>query len=408
MPNDSDLFADQGPEFAPQPDRLEVVAGKVVATMNQPSAAQKRFNTLMDKLQAEQALADTLRQALDTDGPAHRQALREVLAERRRLCRQMVLLLDARIEAPSKPKGLTPNQKQQALAMLRSLLGQLDPMGDPEIQAVIARHDPDAAEDDLDDAELARQQAQELLDTYMGDEDFAQGRTFDCPEDVIRAAMEYQQAQAEKREAKRAARKAKKPPTAKELAAQQKELDAQNALRTVFRQLASALHPDREPDEALRLRKTALMSQVNAAYERKDLSALLRIQLESEMLDAAKASALSEAKLKAMCDLLAEQLKALQRENGDLRLGMEHEFGYPSRLRFNAKDWRATLEAELEDQQDALYDMRADLDAVQDDKALKAWLKQTVKVRKVSAQELTMLDEIEAMMEMMARSGGRF
>lgn len=407
MPNDPDLFPDLGPEFAPVPDRLEIVAGKVVATTHQPSAAQKRFNTLMDKLQAEQALADLLRHALDTDAPAHRQALREVLAERQRLCRQMVLLLDARIEAPSKPKGLTANQKQQALAMLLSLVGQLDPRNDPEIQAVIARHDPDAAEDDLDDAELARRQAQELVDTFINP-DFAQGRTFERPEDVIRAAMEYEQAQAEKREAKRAARKAQRPPTAKELAAQQKELDAQNALRTVFRQLASALHPDREPDEALRARKTTLMSQVNAAYERKDLSALLRIQLESEMLDAAKASTLSEAKLKAMCDVLAAQLKTLQRENGDLRLGLQHEFGYPAHRRFSIPDWQAALQAELHDEQESLHDMRADLDAVQDDKALKAWLKQTVKLRKVSAQDLTMLDEIEAMMQMMARGGGRF
>ncbi len=44
--NDSqDLFSDQGPAFAPVPDRLEVVAGKVVATLNKPNALQKRFNS---------------------------------------------------------------------------------------------------------------------------------------------------------------------------------------------------------------------------------------------------------------------------------------------------------------------------------------------------------------------------
>ncbi|MDD2546872.1 MAG: hypothetical protein PHI55_11415 [Burkholderiaceae bacterium] len=406
MPKDPELFADPGPEFSPQPDRLEVVAGKVVATMQQPSAAQKRFNTLMDKLQAEQGLADTLRQALDSQAPLHRQALREASDERQRLCRQMAFLLDAHLQAPSPSKGLTPTQKQQAQHLLGTLIAQLAPASDPELQALIARHAPDGADGDADAAESAQQQAQELLDTFAG-ADFAQGRTFERPEDVIRAALEYEQAQAEKREAKRAARKAKKPPTARELAAQQKELDAQTALRTVFRQLASALHPDREPDEALRARKTTLMSQVNAAYERKDLSALLRIQLESEMLDAAKASALSEARLKAMCDVLAQQLKTLQQENGELRRGMEYEFGYPSHLRFNAKDWRATLQAALQDQQDALHQMRADLDAVQDAKALKSWLKSQVKVRKVRAQEVTLLDDIEAMLDRMAR-GGRY
>ncbi|MBL8364107.1 MAG: hypothetical protein JNN14_02375, partial [Comamonas sp.] len=50
MAETNDLFADQGPAFAPQPDRLEIVAGKVVASMNKPSAAQKRFNTLMARI----------------------------------------------------------------------------------------------------------------------------------------------------------------------------------------------------------------------------------------------------------------------------------------------------------------------------------------------------------------------
>jgi len=66
MTSTDDLFADQGPAFAPQPDRLEIVAGKVVASMNKPSAAQKRFNTLMARIDAEQQLLQTLRHAMDT------------------------------------------------------------------------------------------------------------------------------------------------------------------------------------------------------------------------------------------------------------------------------------------------------------------------------------------------------
>lgn len=75
MNSTDDLFADQGAGFAPQPDRLEVVAGKVVASMNKPSAAQKRFNTLMAKVDAEQALGQAMRRALDAHGQLHRIAL---------------------------------------------------------------------------------------------------------------------------------------------------------------------------------------------------------------------------------------------------------------------------------------------------------------------------------------------
>lgn len=388
MTSSSDLFADQGPEFAPQPDRLEVVAGKVVATMNKPSAAQKRFNALMARIDTEQALAGTLRAALDTHGPQHQQAVREISIQNQHVCKSMVLLLDARIQAPAKPKGLTANQKQQAAHMVLSLCEQLASVQDAQVQAVWARY-AQADEDDADMGEQAKQEAQDMLASFLG-EDFAQGREFNSPEEVLRAALEFEQqkmqAAEEKRAAKRAARQAKKGPTAREQGAAQKELDAQNALRTVYRQLASALHPDREPGEALRKRKTEWMSEVNAAYERKDLSALLRIQLQSELVDAGKAAVLSDARLKAMCDLLTEQVRALELDNLQMRQGMEYEFGYPAYLRFSEQEFLAALREEREALQDDIAHMQADLQRVQDDKELKAWLKEQVRAHKAQTR----------------------
>jgi hypothetical protein len=384
----NDLFADLGPEFSPKPDRLEVVAGKVVATMNKPSAAQKRFNTLMARIDAQQELATTLRRAMDTHGMAHRQALHALEGQNQTLLKSMVLLLDARIQAPTKPKGLTANQKQQATRMLLSLCEQIAQPHDADIQAVWARY-AQTDEDDADLGEQAKQETQELLESFLG-EDFAQGRKFDSPEDMLRAALEFErqkrQAAEEKRTAKREARrlerKAQKGATAREQAATQKELDAQSALRTVFRQLASALHPDREPDETVRKQKTALMSEVNAAYERKDLSALLRIQLQAEMVDASKAAVLSDARLKAMCDLLTEQVRVLEQDIVQVRHSMQYEFGYPAHQGFSEKEFLATLHQEREDLQDDLAQMQADLQRVQDEKELKTWLKEQVRASK--------------------------
>lgn len=386
MNRTDDLFADQGPAFAPAPDRLEIVAGMVVATMNKPSAAQKRFNTLMARIDAEQTQASTMRHAMETHGALHRQAMHEIGQRSQQLCKSMLLLLDARIQAPSKPQGLTANQKQQAIRMVLGLCDQLADVPDDDVQTVYQRYAD--VDDEEEDDEQARLEAQELLESYLG-EDFAQGREFDSPEDVLRAAMEFEQkkhqAQQEKRNAKRAARKAEKGPTAREQAAQQKELDAQNALRTVFRQLASALHPDREPDEALRKQKTTLMSEVNAAYERKDLSALLRIQLQAEMVDASKAAQLSEAKLKAMCDLLTEQLRALETDNLHLCQALHFEFGYRPSPRFNEAAFLAVLHAERSGLQDDLAHMQKELEQVQDAKMLKAWLKQQARLNKQRA-----------------------
>ena len=74
-----------------------------------------------------------------------------------------------------------------------------------------------------------------------------------------------------------------------EAAQQRQHAAAQQAgqsVRVIFRKLASALHPDREPDPAERQRKTLLMQQANPAYDRNDLLTLLSMQLDLEQIDA--------------------------------------------------------------------------------------------------------------------------
>ena len=291
-------------------------------------------------------------------------------------------------------------QKQQATHLVLGLCEQLRPTQDAEVDALLARYAPH------DDSADLREQAQELAESYLGAE-FAQGREFNSPEEVIRAALEFEQkkrhAEAEKREAKRLARKAKKGKSAGDLAAEQKQLDAQNALRTVYRQLASALHPDREPDDDTRKRKTALMSEVNAAYERKDLSTLLRIQLQAEQVDASKAGVLSDAKLKAMCDLLAEQVRELEMDNLQLRQGMEYEFGYPAYAKFKEADLQATMQHERNGLKGDIADMQMDLECVQDEKGLKEWLRTQVRADKAARRASQDLDMDEMLYAMMRR-----
>lgn len=406
MSSTNDLFADQGPEFSPQPDRLEVVAGKVVATLNKPSAAQKRFNTLMERIDAGQCQAEALRRAIDTHGFLHRQAMHDIATESQRLCKRMVVFLDQRIHAPAIPGGLTPRQKQQATHMLLGLCEQLAATQDEEVDALLTRYAQagDDQDDDDEDAE-AMEQATEMAESVFG-ADFAQGREFNSPEELMRAAMEFeqkrQQAQMDKRDAKRKARKAQ---SATAVAAEQKQLDAQNALRTVYRQLASALHPDREPDAQARTRKTALMSEVNAAYERKDLSTLLRMQLQAEMVDAGKASQLSDARLKAMGDLLAEQVKALDMDNLNLRRGLEFEFGYSAHGQFDEASLLAAMQSGREEMEGDVAHMRADLAHLQanpkDDKSLKAWLKDQARASKAALRASQAFDMDDLLASMM-------
>jgi len=106
--------------------------------------------------------------------------------------------------------------------------------------------------------------------------------------------------------------------------AQSEQMDARTAIRTVFRQLASALHPDREPDAQERERKTALMSEVNAAYDKNDLAQLeaqltqtLCIPVSAQQSEAAMTQSLLrlQAEQRQVADSLAADLQRIQNGN---------------------------------------------------------------------------------------------
>ena len=383
MPDTPDLFAEFGPEFSPVPARLEVVAGVVVANMGKPTAAQKRFNKLMASIEANRAESEAVQRAVDAQRPAHLQAMQQLAKQVLQLRKEMIHFLDQRLQS----KGLTANQKQQTSRILLNLCDQLAHLDDPELDTILSRYRSaqDVAEREQDEA-AAAQEAKTFMEGYLG-EGFSPDQEFSSPEEVLRAAMDRMHAQEADRTAKRQARKAKKAPTAREQAAADLQVNAQNALRTIFRQLASTLHPDREVDSVERARKTALMSEVNAAYDRKDLTALLRIQLQCDLVDASKIGALSDDKLQAMCVLLDEQLVVMKNDLLSQRIALAQDFGYSAGGRFKEADFSAVLrEQQWALEQEADF-MREDLADVQDDKAFKAWLKLQTRLSKAHARE---------------------
>jgi hypothetical protein len=402
MPKKSDLLTHLVPESASAHARLEVVAGVVVAKMSKPTAAQKRFNKLMASIEATRAESETIRRVADAQRPAHFQAMQQLAKQSLQIQKDMILFLDRRLQL----KGLTASQKQQTSCILLSLCDQLAQLDDPELEAVLARHrsPEDMAEREQDEAATA-EEAKAFMKDFLG-KGFSSDQNFSSPEEMLKAAMDYLHARETERMAKRDARKAKKVPTAREQAAADQQANVQNTLRTIFRQLASALHPDRAGDAGERARKTALMSEVNAAYTRKDLTALLRIQLQCEQIDASKLASLSEDKLKAMCVLLNEQHKAMQQDLMSQRMALARDFGYSANAQFTEAEFSAVLRM----QQSAMAEegdmMRADLAEVQDDKAFKAWLKSQTRMSKAQARDAEDFMNMEdQLFEMMARRG---
>jgi hypothetical protein len=180
-----------------------------------------------------------------------------------------------------------------------------------------------------------------------------------------------------KRDQKRA-EKAKADP--KKLAAlaskDQAAQDAQTALKAIYRQLARQLHPDRAISEAQRLDNHSLMSQVNVAYEKQDLLALLKLQLQASQIDASAINSVAEDKLKTWVALLRRQAKELAEQQASLEMHMRSEFCMHPREDISRQTLDEALEYAVHDVEIDIQSMQEDLAWVQNDAGLKRWAKQ--------------------------------
>jgi hypothetical protein len=334
----------------------------------QLSPAQQRFNQLLERIASLNEQMDQTRQATDAHRPGHCAALATLQQRRRELMRRMALALDERFQHQS----MTTGQKRSAAEILCGLCEALAAQGDTAMQALHDRHSRYSLKAKRQD-EAAQMQA--LVEDLLGRplEGADQGLS---PEDMLRAAMQQLDEKAAAKKEKRQARRAKRPKSALQQQAAQTDLDAQGALRSVFRQLASALHPDRETDPQERRRKNELMSQANAAYDRRDLTALLKLQLQIEQADPQSLGRMADEKLHALTRLLQQQLGALQQDWQALKLQLSHEFNLQAQIELGP----ATLQLQLAQTRLALAqelrDMAYDLLRVQNDADFKRWLKE--------------------------------
>lgn len=336
------------------------------------SLAQKRFNQLLAQTETLARKIESTRQATDTHRALFASRIHPLEKKRDGYMRQMALWLDGRLQQ----KGLSAKQKNMAREIVCGLAAGLAVQGDAAMQALHDAHSPHSL---ADEEKAAAAGLQQVMEDVFG-ESLGEGDTpFESMDDLMRAAMEKMQSSAQQQQAAQAARaaKRKKSPAQlkkEELAAAQVQ-DADGALRTLYRQLASALHPDREPDPQEHTRKTALMKEANAAYERRDLLALLQLQLRAELADGDKVATLAKEKLAALTALLKERVAVLKRELYALERQAIGMFGLPPYATFSEASLKRHLVTQQQDLQAEIAMMQQDLQRVQDDAYLKHWLK---------------------------------
>ena len=384
------------PEDAPVPADVATLRRlQVVPNAGAPlSAAARAYNQQLarvDKLKAQMAEMEAL-------SLAHRHALTQQVfplnKQHQALMKQMAQWLDAQLTQPDQPFKLTPAQRQLMVQMVCNLSAHLVVAGHADMAAVHDRHSPTS----LADMERARaQDVKAQLEAMMGESFMPHSPDATLDEVMAAAKARMQQAVAEeeaareataaKRKAKKAAKAGAKAPNAAQALQAALQGDADTSLRTLYRQLAGALHPDREPDEQERLRKTALMSEANAAYARKDIVTLMDIQQRVALANPQAVASLPDDKLKSLTLLVKAQVAELERERARIQQTLCHEFKVPPGMGLNANTLKQLLLAQEDDLSEAVHMLQTDLELVQQPGGLKPWLTRQRKLAQQVSRE---------------------
>jgi hypothetical protein len=351
---------------------IPVIPGQECTRLSQ---GQKTFNRLLKQIETKRTRLADWNEAVTGFHSRFRAELLPLTEATTDLEIKMVHALDQAADW----KGLTRRERQDLTDLIISLAGNLvSRLDDPSLKAIYNKH----SKSDYD-----REEAEHVADMKSALEGVfgvTLGDDFDptSPEELLQLAQALfqerdanQAAERQNREARRAPRKK----TAKQLA-REAEQEAQKqqigqSIREIYRKLASALHPDREPDPEERTRKTALMQQVNLAYEGNNLLKLLELQLELEQIDQSAIANISEVRLSHYNVILREQVTELDIELHNVEDQFRDQYGIAPFTSLSPSTLPRLLKSDIAETRQHIRQLESDLTRVAEIKTLKVWLR---------------------------------
>ena len=343
------------------------------------SKAQKEFNQLTKKiedLETELAqfrtAASNIQQRIYTE---YEPLLREYNQQRATLVR----VFD---RAHGRPDATKSERKKLADLILNTAYSLISEYGMDELKPIFDKYDADGY--DVADAESEQQVAEAMKNMASS----MYGIYFDENADVstqekfmayVQEQMQANQVEAEKRQQEAAQNQAKKPKSVKQAAREEKkQLEERNttkAVRTLYMDLVKAFHPDREPDEAEKIRKTEIMQRVTKAYETSDLLALFRLQLEFDRIDQQHLETLAKDQLKYYNKILWQQVDELSSELHDLQNQLAAMMNKPSMPVSSASTLELSFNNDLREIKRAAKATKKDVKDLANPAYMKAFLK---------------------------------
>ncbi len=331
---------------------------------------QRKYNQLVARIAKARAELLAWQEQAPLFAQAHAERLRPLLAELVALQRQLVLKLAELLAQPGWTKAERRTLRRAVCEQAAELVNNefIDEAAAAELTVLHDRH----AETSIDDArrdglDEMKNMLEAVAGVDLGDE------KFDSEQDLMQRAQQRMQADAERRAQQAAARPARPSAASRKRQAQQEE--ASKSVREVFRQLASALHPDRADGDADRERRTALMQRVNQAYAAQDLLGLFALQLEIEQIDPAHLARASVLRLRHYNHVLAAQLSELQDEIELQATSFGMNFGIEPWLRLNPRRLAPVLDDNVRHVRAALVQGSRELAQLAQPAGAKRWLK---------------------------------
>jgi hypothetical protein len=284
--------------------RKALLSPSLVLTSAAPlNKDQKAFNTLIKKIDARRAELADWGEAIPLFKQRYVSELLPLRDRETALHIQLALSLDM----AHGQKGVTKGEKRKLSTMIAELaLLVLARKDDDQIKALYNTH----SQSDFDVEEAARQNDMKSMLEEMLGMDLGDDIDLNSPDEVMQRLESQFRAQHEAGQGQTAPRKKTAKQLARDAQREAEEKQMSQSIREVYRKLASALHPDREPDPVERQRKTELMQRANEAYEKGNLLQLLELQLQLEHIDQAH---LATGKFRA-CYLKRSAISAAERD----------------------------------------------------------------------------------------------
>lgn len=335
------------------------------------SAAQKKFNGLIQKIDAQKKLLAAWQETI----PQYQQEIAIKLNPLRAIFREhqaeMVTMLDT-LHANEKFTHIQQDKISYLIAsMCEELISQ---HGREDLKPLYDYHsgqnyDDAAQESDEMASELLKSMFEREFGVELDEDEF----DFSDPEGT--AARLAEKMQEQKAQESRTRRKKSAKQLAQEAREQEEEINLSKSIQAVYRQLVAALHPDRESDPAERERKTGLMQKITVAYGKRDLLQLLELQLSVEQIDQSKINNISDERLKHYNQILQNQLEELRQEVILMEQDIRKMTGLAPYEHLSPNRLSVLLNEDIRTLRNQINRIQHDLMLFNDVKQFKLWLK---------------------------------